>query len=77
MIKSFNETVRYIESVLDSEIDEKKVATISSYSYPMFGRLFSVLTDMTLSEYIRFRKLTKAAKEINETNERIIDIAVK
>lgn len=27
MIKSFNETVRYIESVLDSEIDEKKEAS--------------------------------------------------
>ena len=25
MIKSFNETVRYIESVLDSEIDENKL----------------------------------------------------
>ncbi len=25
MIKLFNETVRYIESMLDSEIDEKKL----------------------------------------------------
>lgn len=77
MIKAFNETIRYIESELDGEIDESRVAVLSSYSYAMFSRLFSILTNMTLSEYIRLRKLTKAAMEINETNEKIIDIAMK
>lgn len=77
MIKAFNETIRYIESELDGEIDERRVAVLSSYSYAMFSRLFSVLTNMTLSEYIRLRKLTKAAVEINETGAKIIDIAMK
>lgn len=77
MIKAFNETIRYIESELDGEIDEGRVAVLSSYSYAMFSRLFSVLTNMTLSEYIRLRKLTKAAVEINETGAKIIDIAMK
>jgi len=77
MIKAFNETIRYIESELDGEIDESRVAMLSGYSFAMFSRLFSILTDMTLSEYIRLRKLTKAAVEINETSARIIDIAMK
>ena len=77
IMKSFNETVRYIESVLDSEIDESKVAYLSTYSYAMFSRLFSILTDMTLSEYIRFRRLTRAAIEIRESNARVIDLAMK
>ena len=77
MIKAFNETIRYIESELDGEIDEGRVAVLSSYSYAMFSRLFSILTNMTLSEYIRLRKLTKAAMEINETDVKIIDIAMK
>lgn len=77
MIKAFNETIRYIESELDGEIDEGRVAVLSSYSYAMFSRLFSILTNMTLSEYIRLRKLTKAAVEINETGAKIIDIAMK
>lgn len=77
MIKAFNETIRYIESELDGEIDESRVAMLSGYSFAMFSRLFSILTNMTLSEYIRLRKLTKAAVEINETSARIIDIAVK
>lgn len=77
MIKAFNETIRYIESVLDDEIDESRVACLSGYSYAMFSRLFSILTNMTLSEYIRLRKLTKAAAEIKETSDKIIDIAMK
>ncbi len=76
-MRAFNETIRYIESVLDGQIEEGKVARLSSYSYAMFSRLFSVLTNMTLSEYIRLRKLTKAAMEIKETNAKIIDIAMK
>ena len=77
MIKAFNETIRYIESKLDGEIDEDRVADLSSYSYAMFSRLFSILTNMTLSEYIRLRRLTKAAMEIRETSTKIIDIAMK
>lgn len=77
MIKAFNETIRYIESELDGEIDESRVAMLSGYSFAMFSRLFSILTNKTLSEYIRLRKLTKAAVEINETSARIIDIAMK
>ena len=77
MIRAFNETIRYIESVLGGEIDESRVTCLSSYSYAMFSRLFSILTNMTLSEYIRLRKLTKAAVEIKETSGKIIDIAMK
>ncbi|MDY3052073.1 MAG: AraC family transcriptional regulator [Ndongobacter sp.] len=77
MIKAFNETIRYIESELEGGIDEKRVVSLSGYSYAMFSRLFSILTGMTLSEYIRLRKLTKAAVELHETNARVIDIAIK
>ncbi len=66
-----------MESVLDGEIDESRIARLSGYSYAMFSRLFSILTGMTLSEYIRLRRLTKAAAEIRETDDKIIEIAVK
>ena len=62
MIKEFNATVRYLESVLESEIDEREFLRISGYSVPMFSRLFSILTDMSLSEYVRLRKLTRVRK---------------
>ena len=77
IIKLFNNTVNYIETVLDGEIDEKKISSLSGYSYPMFSRLFSMLTETTLSEYIRSRRLTEAAVDLRDTDEKIIDIAMK
>lgn len=76
IIKSFNNTIDYIETVLDDEIDEKKIAYLSGYSYPMFSRLFSILTETTLSEYIRSRRLTEAAVLLRDTDKKIIDIAM-
>lgn len=62
---------------LDDEIDEKKIAHLSGYSYPMFCRIFSILAGYSLSEYIRLRRQTKAAIDLRETSERVIDIAMK
>jgi len=77
IIKSFNDTIRYIENVLDDEIDEAEITRLSTYSYAMFSRLFSILTNMTLSEYMRLRKLSKAAIEIRSSDIKIIDVAIK
>lgn len=77
IIKSFNDTIDYLETVLDDEIDEKKVTQLSGYSYSMFSRLFSILTETTLSEYLRSRRLTEAAAILRNTDEKIIDVAFK
>ena len=77
IIKSFNDTIDYLETVLDDEIDEKKVTQLSGYSYSMFSRLFSILTEITLSEYLRSRRLTEAAVILRNTDEKIIDVAFK
>ncbi len=77
IIKSFNKTIDYLETVLDDEIDEKKVTQLSGYSYSMFSRLFSILTETTLSEYLRSRRLTEAAVILRDTDEKIIDVAFK
>lgn len=77
IIKSFNNTIDYLETVLDDEIDEKKVTQLSGYSYSMFSRLFSILTETTLSEYLRSRRLTEAALILRDTDEKIIDVAFK
>lgn len=77
IIKSFNSTIDYIETVLEDEIDEKKITHLSGYSYAMFSRLFSILTETTLSEYLRGRKLTVAAIALRDTDEKVIDIAFR
>ena len=68
-LKRMNSVLDYIENNLDGEIDDHKIAMLSASSKGMFQRFFAIITDMTLSEYIRKRKLTQAAYDIqNETN---------
>ena len=77
IIKFFNQTIDYIETTLEDKIDEKKIVQLSGYSYPMFSRIFSILTNYSLSEYIRLRRLTKAALDLRKNEEKVIDIAFK
>jgi len=67
----------YIEANLDGNIDDEKIAVLSGLSKGMFQRIFAAVTEMTLSEYIRKRRLTQAASDIQNTDAKVIDIAVK
>ena len=77
MMEAFNRTLDYLESTLDGELDELRVARLSGYPYAMFSRLFSVLTGTSLSEYLRERRLTEAALALRQSDARIIDIAIQ
>lgn len=76
-LKAFNQTIEYIEANLDAEIEPKRILALSGYSFAMFGRIFSVMAGFPLGEYIRLRKLTKAAMDLRQSNEKVIDIALK
>lgn len=76
-LKSMNDAMRYIEDNLNDEIDFIVVARIAHCSEYHFSRMFSFLAGVTLSEYIRRRRLSLAAFELTNSNLKIIDIAVK
>lgn len=76
-LKKMNEALNYIERNLVNDINLKKVANIALCSQYHFQRMFSFLAGVTLSEYIRRRRLTLAAFEVINTSIRIIDIAIK
>ena len=75
--EKMNDVIEYIEKNLDNEIDMNKVAEISCYSATTFQRMFSIICDMPLSEYIRCRRLTLAAYELQNSNIKIVDLASK
>ena len=77
LLKNMNEALQYIEDNLTHDIDFKEVARLAFCSEYHFKRMFSFLAGITLSEYIRRRRLTLAAFELNNSNLRIIDIAIK
>lgn len=58
-----NQAVEYIESHLQDEIDYEEIADIFGYSGYHVQRVFAMVAGIPLSEYIRNRKLSKAAVE--------------
>lgn len=77
LLKNMNEALQYIEENLAHDIDFNKVARLALCSEYHFKRMFSFLAGITISEYIRRRRLTLAAFELNNTHLRIIDVAIK
>jgi AraC family transcriptional regulator len=77
LLKNMNGALGYIEKNLTDDIDYKEVARQALCSEYHFKRMFSFLAGISLSEYIRRRRLTLAAFELNDSEVRIIDIAMK
>lgn len=76
-LKSMNKALTYIEENLTNDIDFKEAAKLAFCSEYHFKRMFSFLTGISLSEYIRRRRLTLAAFELKDRSAKVIDIAIK
>lgn len=74
---SLNEMIEYIEENLENKIEYSKLAKFLGTNEIILQRLFSMLCNISLSEYIRKRRLTKAGIDLINGQEKIIDIAVK
>lgn len=72
-----NKMVLYIENNLDNVIDLNELSKIANINLFILERIFMFLTGMTLSQYIKKRRLSKAFEEIRDTDKKIIDIAFK
>ena len=77
LLKNMNDAMKYIEENLTNEIDFKVVARLALCSEYHVKRMFSFLAGITLSEYIRRRRLSLAAFELINSNIKIIDVAIK
>ncbi|MDQ7095744.1 AraC family transcriptional regulator [Desulfosporosinus sp. PR] len=76
-LKRMNDALNYIEENLTNELDFNEVARLAFCSEYHFQRMFSFLAGFPLAEYIRRRRLTLAAFELNNSKIRVIDVAVK
>ena len=75
--KNLNELIEYIEENLEENIDYNELAKIIGTNEYTMRRIFSLLTDVPISEYIRNRRLSNAVFDLYNSNEKIVDIAVK
>lgn len=69
--------IDYIEEHLTDDLDIEEIAAQSGLSAFYFQRIFNILCDYSLGEYIRNRRLTLAGNELSGTDEKVIDIALK
>ena len=72
-----NRALDYIENNLCGDIDLKHAARLACCSLNGFSNMFLLATGIQVSEYIRRRRLSLAALELQHSNAKIIDIALK
>ena len=76
-IERFNNVINYIEENITQQIDYGEIAKIACCSSYHFQRMFTYMAGIPLSEYIRKRKMSLAAVDLQSGNEKVIDIAGK
>ncbi|NMS89343.1 AraC family transcriptional regulator [Clostridioides difficile] len=76
-IERLNKAINYIEENIAKEIEYEQVAKIACCSTYHFQRMFAYMADVPLSEYIRRRRMSLAAVELQNDDKKIIDVALK
>ncbi len=75
-IERLNRAIKYMEERLTQDIDYDEVAKVACCSTYHFQRMFAYLADVPLSEYIRRRRMSLAAVDL-QRGEKVLDVSVK
>lgn len=77
LVESLQKAIDYMEEHLLDQISIEDIAEQANVSPFHFQRTFMILTDVSVGEYLRRRRLTLAAQELSTTDSKIIDLAFK
>lgn len=75
--KVLNDITKYIDDNLESDINYEVLAKMMGVNVYTLHRIFSLLTNISLSEYIRRRRLSSAGFDLYNYNEKVMDVAIK
>lgn len=75
-LKHWNKALDYLEENLDGEIRLEELGRLAGCSPYHFQRMFSYIAGTPLNEYIRRRRMTRAAVELR-AGERVLDVALR
>lgn len=76
-VEKLNQSIAYIEEHLAEEIDYAQLGRIACCSSYHYQRMFTYMAGVTLGEYIRRRRMSLAAAELQSGGAKIIDVAAK
>lgn len=71
----FRRALGYIEANLDHELNESEIARAAYCSPGHFRRLFGIVYGIPLGEYIRRRRLSRAAEEL-QAGKKVLEVAL-
>ena len=75
-LDNWNRAMEYLEEHLEEELDLKELGKLAGCSAYHFQRMFSYLAGVPLHEYIRRRRMTLAAAEL-QSGEKVLDVALR
>ena len=76
-LKRMTEVIDYVEEHINEDFNLSDVAKIVCCNAYQFGRIFSYVVGISLAEYIRNRRLSLAALELQSAEVKVIDAALK
>ncbi|MDD3796431.1 MAG: helix-turn-helix domain-containing protein, partial [Lachnospiraceae bacterium] len=76
-MEAISRSVKYIEENITADVTAESVAKNICISPFYFQKGFSMLCGLTVSEYIRNRRMALAGSELANRNGKVIDIAMK
>ena len=76
-INDTQNAISFIENNLLENISANDVSAYVHASTDYFQRTFNIVTGLSISEYIRNRRLTLAGEELKSTQAKVIDVAMK
>lgn len=76
-VERLNQAMEYIEEHLTEEIDYEQLGRVACCSAYHFQRMFAYMAGVPLAEYIRRRRMSLAAVDLQSGDARIVEIAQK
>jgi len=76
-LNRMTEVIDYIEDNIAEDFDYNHISKIVGCDVYQFGRIFAYIVGISFSEYIRNRRLSLAAIELQDGKHKVIDIALK
>lgn len=76
-LKLIEKVLYYIDEHICEELTYERLAEVFGYSSFHFHKIFSSVTELSIAEYIRKRRLTMAHKILCETTESVADICYR
>lgn len=75
-IEGLNDAMDYIEANLEGDLDLAHAARLAACTEGQFRRMFSYIAGIGLGEYVRRRRISRAALDLSR-GERVVDVAVR